>query len=923
MHEWRSEIRSRLAALKLRPEREAEIVEEVTQHLDDRYREMRASGRDHDAAVAETWRELEARGVLAREVAQSEHSQPLELPPPGAPARGRWLSSLWQDARYAVRSLRKQPAFAATVILALALSIGPVTAIVSLGNWLFWRPLPGVSGADRLGLIWFGNWRSDSSVGPSWVSYLNIADLNAGMKTATGFTGFQEISVSLIVGDRVPRVIDIGQVTGDFFDVLGVRPVAGRMFSADEDRPPRGAPVVVISTGLATTEFGSPAGALGQRLLLNRQSFSVIGVAPAAFAGVTNTSRVDAWMTGATSGYLSGRKDDGRAASRTDNAFYMFIARLADGASFTQLEAELGGLTRGLAEAYPKENAKFTTATARVFPRLGLQATTRPGMRSMLNLLLAIGGVLVVLGCANVANMLIARAIRREPEVAIRQALGASGRRLVQLQLTESGLLALSGAVLGLGLAFILTRIIQQLLFPRPPGFEITMPMDVRVLGVTLAASLVTGLVAGLAPAWLMARSRRALVGAVGRAGAGRTASRAPRLRSSLAIVQLALSVTLLVGALLLVATLRNLHAVDLGFDPKDLMTMRVSLAAQGYTADRAVAFQQELQHALQPLSVIQSVAIAQGGPFGVSSGVHLLPPGVTSREQAIRAWINGVSDTYFSTVSTPILRGRAFTADEIAVRGPIDNMPVIVNESLARRLVGDVNAVGATVRLAATISYPVTDLPIVGVVRDSFVNKVTGDAELFLYQPLGRSDLAALTAGVIVRSTEPAPVVTAAVRAAAARIDPAVPLLPARPVIDEITRSFQQQRLFATMLGWVSVLAFVLAAIGLHGLVSQVTIERAREFGIRLAMGARRADILRLVARWVCLIAGLGTIVGLVLAGFGTRLVASLLFGVTAIDPIIYTAAVVLMACIVALAAAWPAFRATRIEPVNVLRTE
>lgn len=925
MPEWRPEIRARLASLRLRPEREIEIVEEIAQHLEDRYGEMRAAGKDDADAAAAAWRELEANDVLTREVARSERSAPLELPPPGAPAPGRWLAALWQDCRYAARSLRQQPMFTATILIALALSIGPVTAIVSLGNWLFWRPVPGVSGADRLGLVWFGQWRGDGrvvSVSPSGLSRLNLADLRTAMKSATGFAGVQESSASLIVGESVPRVIPLAQVTGDFFEVLGVRAAAGRTFSADEDRPPLGAPVAVVSAGLATTEFGSLQAAIGRRLTLDRKPFTVIGVAPPAFGGITNTSNVNVWITGATGAYLSGRGDDGRPENRSDGMFYLFVARLAPAFTFSQFEAELGALTRGLADAHPQENAKYREVTARVFPRLGLEALMRPRMQSTLNVLLAMAGLLLLLGCANVANMLIARAIRREPEAAIRQALGASGRRLLQLQLVESCLLAVGGATLGIGLAVVLKQIIQQLLFPPIPGQTLTMPIDLRVLTVTLGAALATGTIAGLAPGWLISRTRSNLIGAIGRSGAGRTTTRAPRLRSGLAVAQLALSLTLLVGALLLVSTLRNLRAVDLGFNPANLTVMTVDLGAQGYTPDRAVAFHEQLHRALNEQPSFQAATISFRAPFGASNIVPVLPPGVDSSDQALRTVANGVSHTYFATISTSIVRGRAFTADEAFAATPVETMPVIVSQALARRLFGDGDPLTGRVRLQEDAAGGARELPIVGVAQDAHWNRVTGEPELLLYQPLvrhGRSTRAT----VIVRSAEPAPVVTAAVRAVAARLDRAVPLTGAQPLSAAIDRSLQQQRLFATMLGWISVLAFVLAAVGLHGLVSQATTERTREFGIRLALGAKRADIVMLIAQWVFVIAGLGTVAGLVLAAFGTSLVKTMLFGVTPLEPAVYALAVVALTVVVIIASAWPALRATRVQPVDVLRAE
>ncbi len=430
MPDWRDEIRARLAPLGLRPEREAEIVEELAQHLDDRYRESLTAGHDETIAAAAAWQELERLDVLGRELAASEQAEPAELAPPGSSQSGWWPAGLWQDLRHGLRSLRKQPIFTATVLVALALSVGPVTAALSLGSWLLWPPLPGVHDPDRLGVVRFGSWNV-WGVAPMNVPYADVAELKGTMKTAVGLAGVEERSATLLAGDNVPRGVGLAYVTADFFSVLGVRLAAGRAFRADEDRLPLGAPVAVISEALARAQFGSATGALERRLVLNRHPLTVIGVAGDGFRGVTTSSNVDVWITGATFPYLGEASPGFIDYLQRNGRFDQFVARLAPAADFRQLEAELGLLVPRLADLAKREVA------ARVFPKLGLDPFARFRMRVQLYALQAVCGVLLLLGCANVANLLIARAIRREPEMATRKALGATPFHLMQGQLVH------------------------------------------------------------------------------------------------------------------------------------------------------------------------------------------------------------------------------------------------------------------------------------------------------------------------------------------------------------------------------------------------------------------------------------------------------------------------------------------------------
>ncbi len=707
-------------------------------------------------------------------------------------------------------------------------------------------------------------------------------------------------------------------MTAGFFDELGVRFSAGRGFSREEDLPPQGAPVVIISDTLARRAFGRVSDAIGRQITLNSRHFTVIGVTPPGFAGITTTSQVEAWITGATVPFLYHRLDAGRPVSRSDGIFYSFVARMAPPYGIREVEGELGVLAHSLADRYPKENSKFRTVTPRVFAGLGAYVLSRDRVGRIIDILLGVGGVLLLLGCANVANLFLFRAVRREQEVAVRKTLGADRFRLVQLQLVECWLLALCGALLGIIFALFLKALIQELLFPAAPGTSVSVPIDWRVLGITFGVAIAVGTAAGVVPAWFVARGR--LAGLLGRSGM-RSHARAPRLRSALSTVQLALSLALLIGAFMLVSTLRNLRNVELGFDPDNVTVLNVDLAGHGYDNNRALTYHRELQAALEA-GGFRDVAISQLYPFGASTMLEIVPPDGRPKGM-IEAASNGVTHSFFSTLAIPLLRGRSFTETECYTSGARQGGPTIVNETLARRLFGTIEIVGRTIRIPAWLGGPQRDLIVAGVAKDSRWRDLTDQVHPFIYLPLGQYDFPATRAAVMLRSMQPASKVADAVRSAAARIDPAVPLSGGQPLAAGIERELREQRLFAWMLSLLGGLGFVLAGVGLYGLVSHTVAERSREFGIRLALGARPLDVVGLVIRYSLVITATGTASGMVLAFFGSRMIRSMLFGVTNADPWIYILAAGALGFIVLLACTLPALRATRVEPVDVLRME
>jgi predicted permease len=832
---------------------------------------------------------------------------------------------MWQDARYALRALRRTPGFALTVVAVLALTIGPTTAILSIGNWLFWRSPPGVVEPHRLAVVLFGEWRGTTSLSPRSLSEPNAADLLKSSRTLAGLAGWQETSASLAADGVPPRQISMTHSTASYFDLLGVRPAAGRPFAVEEDRPPFGSPVALIGDRLARGVFGGPEASLGRSMLINGRPLSIIGVMPPGFVGASPFSEVDVWIPSATYYHVrhfSEASMRGRA-TRADGFFYTFIARLVPGASAEALQAELDVLVPALAQQYPEDNSEFTKARARVFPGLGPNEMQRAQYQGLVRNLLMVGGVLLLLGCANVANLLLSRGVRRQHELAVRLALGASRRRLVQQLLTESCVLALVGAAVGAGLALGLKQVIATLLLPgvAGSGVELHVPLDTRVLIATLGVSVTCGLLAGLLPAWLSSMGSSRRVGAaIGRHGL-RTATGRSWVRSGLAVAQLALSLALVTNATLLVVTLRNVGATDIGFDPHSVSIHFLDLGSHGYSTDRSMAFNRDLVSRLAGDTAFRGASLSTGIPPNCGFSRDVLDPAGDGR-QTIEICENFITDDYFRAMGQTVLLGRIFTPAETVTPAPAAGAPIVVSESLSRRLSGDQIALGRRITFPPTRSEPAHERLVVGVVRD--VRSPLREPELLAYTPfvIGTA-YSARRPTVMVRTDRPLRDAGERVRAHVAAIDPSLAMSAPRLMTDWLARQVANRRAFAWVLTLLGGLGFVLAAVGLYGLLAQIVTERAREFGIRMAIGADRRHVIGLVVRLAVWIAVLGGAAGLALAAFGSRLVESQLVGVGRFDPVLYAVSVALLGAVILAACLIPAARAARVDPVDVLRTE
>ncbi|MEW5927749.1 MAG: ABC transporter permease [Gemmatimonadota bacterium] len=817
------------------------------------------------------------------------------------------MEGVLQDVRYGARTLLKSPVFAATAILTIALGIGATVTIFTLVNAVLLRPLP-VEDPDRLVAM-----EEVRRTGPGGLSvsgsefvlprYLEYREASGQVLSGLAAQGMND--VALRAGDN-PDAVLASYVSGNYFEVLGVRSALGRAITADEDRPGAPAAVAVLGDHLWRTRFGADPGVVGRTVHLNGYPTTVVGVAPRGFGGTFVGVQTDVWLPVGLYERLNPAADP--AAPRAELGLMLF-GRLKPGVTPERAEAALSVAARRSEPAAAGDPT--TRAEAVRLERLaGLPADTRGMVTGFMAMLLATAGLVLLIAGTNVAGMLLARATVRRREVAIRLAVGAGRGRLVRQLLTESLLLFVLGGTGGLLLALVLGRAVSAFQPPLPVRVALDLGPDARVLGFALLLALGTGVAFGLAPA--LRASNPDLVSALREGSGGRGAGRT-RMRSAFVVAQLAMSLLLLVTAGLFVQALRGALAADLGFEPDGVVAAGLDLRAHGYDGPRAAAFQRRLAERLAGLPGTVSVGMAQFAPLsGNVLTVEVDPPGGSSDGGLSRdEHYANVDEGYFSTLRIPLVAGRGFAATDRAGSPPV----VVVNERMARRMWPGENPVGKRLRVRGL------DREVVGVARDGTYEQMGEEPLAFLYLPMGQEPVGRAT--VLVRSRGEPAAALAALRRAVAELDPNVPLREAMPLPASIGLSLFPQRLAAVLVGAFGVLGLVLAAVGVYGLLAFHVGQRRHEIGVRLALGAHTGDVLRMVLRQGMALVALGIAAGLIVALVVTRLLESLLFGVSPTDPLTF-AAVPLALCAVALLASWlPARRAARTDPMTALRTE
>ena len=911
MRDWRQAVRERLAALRLEPHQEGDVVEELAQELEERHR--RAVSEGHTAEEADAL----VAGELAAESFSSDIQAALRTPParPASdvgltPRSGGPFGGFREDLRYAVRLLVKSPVFTLAAVASLGLGVGANTTIFSLVNEVLLNPLP-VHEPSRLVSLFTTDAKNRARFqGFMTTSYPNFRDYREqGDALFTGAAASLFVPLSLTTGGE-PQQIFGEVVTGNYFDVLGVQAAVGRTFSftASEDQQLGAHPVVVLSDGLWKRRFGADRSLVGKTIELNRRTFTVLGVAPPRFRGINTLGGPALWMPISCHPHVL----TGFAADNIDNRRALLmnvVARLKPGVALGQAQAAVVNVAAGLEKAHPQDNDSRSATLSLV---TGLNPEFRRDMSLAGAVLMGVVALVLLIACANVANLLLARAARRKREIAIRIALGASRGRLIRQLLTESALLGLLAGVVGL----LIAKVSQDVLWSLRPPFlnadDLAIGMSRPVLAFTMLVSLVTGLLFGLAPALQLSRPQLSdhLKDRTNRPSG---TARLFAFRNVLVMAQVALSLVTLVGAGLFLRSLRNAQNTDPGFETRQLAVLSFDAGAEGYSEESAAAFQATVLERVRVLPGVRQVEVASAGPFNGGFSRTVFPEGVdpNDRRNGRLTPLHQVGPRYFETMGVPVVRGRAIAETDRA-GAP---MVAVVNETMARRLWPDQDAIGKRFRCFGEDWI----IEVVGVARDAKYFTIGEDPQPFFYVPLAQHPSTAVT--LHVRTEGDPAAVLGTVRGQVQSLDARMPITNVQTIGQLFDQALWAPRMSASLLAAFGALALVLAAIGVHGVVSYSVAERTQEFGIRMAIGARPVDMLRMVLRQTLLTASIGAGFALVVAYAATRGLGNLLIGVPAGDPVTFggTLAVILAAALAA--SAWPAWRASRIDPLSALR--
>jgi predicted permease len=824
------------------------------------------------------------------------------------------MSTLLRDVKHGARLIAKSPGFTVAAVLSLALGIGANTTIFTLINAVLLHPLPVDDPAELVSVFTTDERNSGGQLGFLQLSPMNYRDLRDKNEVFSGLAAHAGLPLNITGGTGNPEQVFGEIVTGNYFGVLGARPLVGRVFLPDEDRNPGEKLVCVLGYGEWQKRFGGDPSIVGRTISLNEQQFTVLGVMPKGFKGTNAIGAPALWVPYMTypqtvNGFFLELL---RPDSRRGLAFNV-TGRLKPGVTVQQAEANLKTIARQLEQEYPNENKGRNVTLVPL-----AQATINPGFRSNLvaagGLLMTIVGLVLLIACANVANLLLARASARQREIALRLSLGASRLQLIRQLLTEGTMLAVMGGVAGLLLAYWAQGALWSF---RPPFLQadaIDIQPDLRVLLFTLGVALATGLLFGLAPA--VQASRPNLVTELKENPSAPASSRRLfSLRNMLVATQIALSLVALIGAGLFLRSLQNAQRIRPGFDMDRLAVMSFDLGAQGYTEERGRQFQQRVLEQVSAVPGVESATLASTVPLfngGFARTVFLEGQDASDRRSGRLVQITIAGSRYLETVGVPLLRGRTISDQD----QPNTPAAVVINETMAKRFWPDVDAIGKRFKFFGQENFQ----QVVGIAKDSKYNFIGEEPTPFIYQPM--TQVYSPQVSLFVRSANPSSVI-GTVRGEVQQLNRNLPLTGVFTLSDIVDQSLWAPRMGASLLAVFAGLSLVLAVIGIYGVMAYSVSQRTRELGIRMALGANRGDVVRLVVLQGLKLTIAGVLVGLAVSLAVTRLIVNMLFGVSPTDILTFSVVPAVLALAALGASYLPALRATRIDPLVALRSE
>ncbi|HEU0177408.1 MAG TPA: ABC transporter permease [Blastocatellia bacterium] len=909
MREWDEEISQLLAKLELEPAREAAIVREISQHLDDRYDDLLASGLAPAEAERLTLAELSESELFQRELRRVEGPSLQEPVVFGTNRRINMIADFWQDLRYGARMLMKNRGFTAAAVITLALGISANTTIFSIISEFFFKPLP-VKDPDQLVLVLQKSavWKM-----PHGHSWLDFRDYRERLEVFSDMLAVAMNPVHLSVAGHQPEREWIEAVSGNYFSMLGVEPKLGRLFRREEGEKPGADPIVVLSHDYWRRKFGGDPSAIGKTININSHPFTIVGVTPETFGSAQWSFAPRAFVPASMLGQVS---PNGETWLKARGAIiFKVMARLKPGVTMAQAGAAVDIVAKQLAREYPNEHKE-----AKVFVAREQYCRPEPTFVEFAPLLSSIfillAGLVLLIACANVANLMFSRAAGRASEMAIRTAIGANRWRLIRQLLAESVLLAVIAGVIGILFANWSGKLLSGLAPANDIPTRADASWDWRVFAFTFLMSVLAGVVTGLAPA--LRETWFDLQTALKVGGGALLASSRHFFRNVLVISQVAICVVVLIAGGLFVSSLRQVAGADLGIRTDHLLLASLDLGLQGYDEERQKQFHRRLLDRLKVLPGVRSASLASTVPFG--NGIEIAEIAAEEkagdRDSFTVVHANYVTPEYLTTMGGAVLKGRNFSERDNETAPKV----AIINATMAERLWPGQDALGRRFKWGGD-----DDLwQVVGVARNAKYVMIGEEPRPFFYAPLAQRHASPVTLHLW---TDGAPAaLTPTVRDVLRQMDADLPIYNVRTMEEHLNDSafaVMPLRFGAALAGAQGLLGLLLAAMGLYGVVSYVVSQRTREIGVRVALGARSLDILRLVVRDGFRLTLIGLAIGLLVSLGFTAILTKALYGLTPAATPVFASVVVLLAGVAMLACYLPARRATKVDPMVALRCE